>query len=85
MNKSFYKKIKIFKNIQLLELINATSKSRTFRPSCSSSDEDDYQRDFQLRQDIHQLERALNNYDTKFDRTEAEHKLRLLKVRSDKA
>ena len=37
--------------------------------SSSSSDEDeDYHRDVQLKNDIHQLERALNNVDTKFDR-----------------
>ena len=41
-----------------------------------------YQRDFQLRQDIHQLERALNNYDTKFDSSQAKHKLLKLKVSS---
>ena len=48
--------------------------------SCySSSDEDEYKRDLQLRQDIHQLERTLNNYDTKFDTGQA--KLKKLKVR----
>ena len=52
--------------------------------SSSSSEEDDYQRDVQLKQDIHQLERTLNNYDTQFDRRErefAKQKLLKLKVR----
>ena len=35
--------------------------------SDSSEDEDEYYKDVQLRRDIHQLERALNNVDTKSD------------------
>ena len=35
--------------------------------SSSSDEEDEYYRDVQLRKDIHQLERALNNVDTRFD------------------
>ena len=35
--------------------------------SSSSDDEDEYYKDVQLRRDIHQLERALNNVDTKSD------------------
>ena len=35
--------------------------------SSSSEDEDEYYKDVQLRRDIHQLERALNNVDTKSD------------------
>ena len=35
--------------------------------SSSSEDEDEYYKDVQLRRDIHQLERALNNADTKSD------------------
>ena len=55
-------------------------------PSSSSSEEDDYQRDVQLKKDIHQLERTLNNYDSQFERRErdhrelAKHKLLKLKV-----
>ena len=48
--------------------------------SLSSSDEEEYKRDVQLRQDIHQLERTLNNYDTKFDRMEAKQKHWRIKV-----
>ena len=41
----------------------------TFLFSSSSSDEeDDYHQDVQLKNDIHQLERTLNNVDTKFER-----------------
>ena len=57
--------------------------------SSSSSEEDEYQRDVQLKQDIHQLERTLNNYDTQFEgrdrqrghRELAKHKLLKMKVR----
>jgi len=35
--------------------------------SSSSDEEDEYYRDVQLRKDINQLERALNNVDTQFD------------------
>ena len=56
-----------------------------FLSSSSSEEEDEYQRDVQLRQDIHQLERTLNNYDTQFDRRDREHrelaKQKLLKLK----
>ena len=60
-----------------------------FLSSSSSEEEDEYQRDVQLKQDIHQLERTLNNYDTQFDRRDREHrelakqKLLKLKVRRE--
>ena len=43
--------------------------------------DDDYQRDVQLKKDIHQLERTLNNYDTQFDRRERKHNQKVLKLK----